>query len=594
MCGISGIVSSSGADERHKEAVRKMNLWQARRGPDDEGLAVFGPAIFGHRRLSIIDLSSDGHEPMSHGDLHITFNGEIYNFADVKKELLDKGYKFKTKTDVEVILVAYKEWGPESFSKLRGMFAFALYDGSKKELLLVRDRYGIKPLYLARTKEELVFASTVWAIKESGLIELTKNQEAQIAFLLFGSVPLPWTTFKEIFSVPAGSYLLWNGKEEKTIRYYDPLASFLKKIKPTKEEAIQKIRGILEESVRLHMISDAPLGVFLSGGVDSSVISILAARQRKEPLTTLSIDFTEEKYSERKYREKVVAQIKSRHLETTAGAKDFYDSLEDIFSAMDQPTIDGVNTYFVAKAAKEAGLKAVLSGLGSDEIFFGYNYFRKANRLRFIQKLPKFIKWPLLILAKMGGKFAKLRYFYHDGILNFYLGFRGLFNPGEAAKILSIKEEAVWNVVKKMESLLPSGLGKLDPEDLLSWLEVNFYMSNQLLKDTDFMSMRHSIEVRVPFLDHVLVEYLSSLPTKMKLSKFPKELLISAMGADLPREVWDRPKMGFGFPMEEWLEFAPEAMLSGNKVKKASAKFSAGHFHWSRFWATVILGSREE
>ncbi|TSC59877.1 MAG: asparagine synthase (glutamine-hydrolysing) [Parcubacteria group bacterium LiPW_15] len=565
MCGIAGAISFS-AGQGSEDAVRKMNARQKLRGPDDEGLNLFGHAALGQRRLSIIDLSSDGHQPMSLGGLHITFNGEIYNFEEIKKELVLRGHAFKTKTDTEVILAAYKEWGKESFSRLRGMFALALYDSEKEELILARDRYGIKPLYYAKIGEGLVFASTVAAIKESGLVEPNEDEEAKIGFLLFGSVPLPKTTFKEIRAVRAGHYLSFSKNGTEEVKYYDSLAPFLNKISPTKKEAVSRLRELLEESVRLHLISDAPLGVFLSGGIDSSVLAILAAGQRKEPLDTLSIDFKEQKFSEKRYREGVVAQIKSRHKEYLVGKEDFGAEKENILAAMDQPTIDGVNTYFVSRAAKEAGLKVVLSGLGSDEIFMGYHYFGRAALFRFLQKLPLAFKWPLKIFSRRNG-WAKLIYLYRGrGLMNFYLSLRGLFSPAEIAEILKINESSVWDYVAKLEDSLPAKLASLHPADALSWLEVNFYMANQLLKDTDFMSMRHSIEARVPFLDHVLVEYLSSLPVSLKLSSRPKELLISAMEEELPREVWDRPKMGFTFPMAEWL----------------------GVGRWAKAWAQII------
>lgn len=572
MCGIAGAISFS--DGRGSEdAVRKMNARQKFRGPDDEGLDSFGPATFGQRRLSIIDLSADGHQPMSSGNLHITFNGEIYNFEEIKKELVAKGYSFKTKTDTEVILASYKEWGKESFSKLRGMFALALYDSEKDELILARDRYGIKPLYYAKTEGGLVFASTVAAIKESGLVELHEDEEAKIGFLLFGSVPLPGTTFKEVRAVGAGHCLRFSKKGGEETKYYDSLAPFLNKISPSKEEAVLKVRDLLKESVGLHLISDAPLGVFLSGGIDSSVLAILAAKQREKALDTLSIDFKEYKFSEKKYREGVTARIKSRHKEYLVGREDFESEKENIFAAMDQPTIDGVNTYFVSRAAKEAGLKAVLSGLGSDEIFMGYHYFKRASLFRFVQKLPKILKWPLKLLS-LRRSWAKLIYLYEGkGLINFYLSLRGLFPPAEIVETLKINESSVWSYIAKLGDFLPTELKNLHPADALSWLEVNFYMANQLLKDTDFMSMRHSIEARVPFLDHALVEYLSSLPVDLKLSSRPKDLLISAMGEDLPREVWDRPKMGFTFPMAEWLKWE----VGGSGMS------------WAKTWAKVIL-----
>lgn len=553
MCGISGAISSAVPGEKLAEAVRKMNSCQALRGPDDEGLSSFGAAVFGHRRLSIIDLSNDGHQPMSLGDLHITFNGEIYNFEEIKKELAGKGYTFKTKTDTEVILAAYKEWGSESFNKLRGMFAFALYDSKKEELILARDRYGIKPLYYMRTGKELVFASTVKALKESGLVELTGNKNAKIYFLTFGSVPSPHTTYNEIFSLRAGRFLKINvNGETEEKNYYDTFLPFLKKTKDSRPEAVKKIKEILKESVRLHLISDAPIGVFLSGGLDSSALAAVASGMREKPVTTLGIDFEEKEFSEKKYREDVVKRIKSRHQEITVTKKDFEEKQKDLFASMDQPSIDGVNTYFVSRAAKQAGLKVVLSGLGSDEVFMGYHYFKKISFIRLLQKLlPGFV---FELLAKTG-KAGRLRWLKEKHPFYSYVALRGLFSPGETAEILKIRENEVRAAVKNLLKSMPSEkeLKKLSPADLQSYFDLSFYMANQLLKDTDFMSMAHSVEVRVPFLDHVLVEYLSGLPAEMKFrGAYPKELLIDAVRDILPSSVWERPKMGFTFPFAEW------------------------------------------
>ena len=586
MCGIAGAIKNNISDIEQLEAgVLAMNVAQTLRGPDDEGIEVVSKnnaqtAILAQRRLSIIDLSPLGHQPMGYGeDLEITFNGEIYNFEEIKKELVEKGYSFKTKTDTEVILAGYKEWGTEVLKKMRGMFAFALYDNKKHELILARDRYGIKPLYYAKLEKGLVFASTVGAIKSSGLVNLTENINAKIGFLLFGSVPLPETSYKEISAVRAGHFLRFSVEKTEEVKYYDSLAPFLNKINPTKNEAVKKVRELLDESVRLHLISDAPLGVFLSGGVDSSVLAILAAEQRSNPIDTLSIDFKEQRFSEKKYREGVVRQIKSNHKEYLVGKEDFEKEKQDILNSMDEPTIDGVNTYFVSRAAKEDNLKVVLSGLGSDEIFFGYHTFKKTKIIRLIQRLPKVIKWPLRQLAGFSGSYSRLVYLYENsGLINFYLFLRGIHSPKEISNILKVEESLIWEYIRRLENNLPADLKKLNSADLLSWLEVNFYMANQLLKDTDFMSMRHSIEVRVPFLDHLLVEYVSSLSVSLKFGDKPKDLLISALGVDLPTEVWDRPKMGFTFPMAEWIE-------------RKTGDFKN---HWSKTWARTILNSYDK
>ena len=581
MCGIAGIYQFKNSNRAELErTIDLMNKSQSRRGPDDDDIFIDeeNGLVLGHRRLSILDLSEAGKQPMElkieNWKLEIVFNGEIYNFLELKKDLEQKGYKFKTKTDTEVILSLYDEYGEKSFSMLRGMFAFALWDDKNKKLFLVKDRYGIKPLYYYSDNEKLVFASTVKALENSGIISVQKNPEAYIGFLLFGSVPLPLTTFKNVFAVPAGHYLEFDFYgNKKLVKYYDLLNFFLEKSNDNFKIAKEKISNLLEESIKLHLISDAPLGIFLSGGLDSSAIAALAAQNRKNPIATLSIIFDEEEFSEQKYQRLVVEKIKSDHREIKIIKNDFFDSFSEIFEAMDQPTIDGVNTFFIAKVAKEAGLKTVLSGLGSDEIFMGYSHFKKAKILRKIQNLPQLVKFPLGILSLFGGRLAKLNYLKNDSPIHFYLSIRGLFAPKEVAKILNISVKEVNNFIDELvelTNLQTYKLNNLDPTDLLSYLEIKFYLQNQLLKDTDFMSMYHSIEVRVPFLDHPLVEYLSSLPPEIKLGgSLNKALLIEATRDLLPEEIFTRSKMGFTFPFGKWLNI--------------------NNGHWSRHWAREVL-----
>ena len=598
MCGIAGIFFTKNKPKELKEAIEKMNQAQSRRGPDDEGIFIDAKngLSFGHRRLAILDLSKAGRQPMvwrnkDKTEFWITYNGEIYNFLELKKDLEQKGYKFKTQTDTEVILASYAEYGEKSFSMFRGMFVFGLWDGRKKRLFLVKDRYGIKPLYYYNDNEKLIFASAVKTIVKSGLISVQKNSKAFIGFLLFGSVPLPMTTIKNVLAIPAGHYLECDAANKiKLVQYYDPLDFYQHK---TSENSYQSaslgIRRLLEESVNLHLISDAPLGVFLSGGLDSSVLAALAARNRGKPITTLSVIFDEKEFSEEYYSDLIAKKIGSDHRKIKIAKQDFQESFEEIFEAMDQPTVDGVNTFFIAKAAKRAGLKTVLSGLGSDEIFCGYPSFKKAEALRKIQNLPKFLKPSLDLMSLIGGRYQKLGYLKNNDILSFYLAIRGLFMPQEAAEILDINESEIKNFLEEFYSQSGyfrgrangsegiSALASLRPVDLLSYMELKFYLQNQLLKDTDFMSMRHSVEVRVPFLDHKLVEYVSGLPAELKLNKkLNKPLLVKSAGDLLPQEIFTRPKMGFTFPFQKWLREA-----NGNLISKKS--------HWSCFWAKFVL-----
>ena len=610
MCGISGVFSRDGKSELHS-AVESMNAFQFSRGPDDDGIFVDekNGVVLGHRRLSIIDLSSAGHQPFGYRsrksksrsyDLWLTFNGEIYNFPELKKDLANRGYSFTSRTDTEVVLALYAEYGPASFSKLRGMFAFALWDASAQKLFLVKDRYGIKPLYYYSGNSTLVFASTVGAIIASGLVYQEKNKDELIGFLLFGSVPLPATTFKNIQAVPAGHYLVVKRNGEKNlVRYYDPLPAFAEKKDVSFEEAKNNVRSLLQESVNLHLISDAPLGVFLSGGLDSSVLATLAAKSRERPITTLSVDFDEEEFSEKKYQEMVAKKIGSDHRRIKIKATDFFNSFDDIFEAMDQPTVDGVNTFFIAKAAKEVGLKVVLSGLGSDEIFCGYQSFKKITTLAFLGNLftrAGFTPTPSLFL---GDRAAKVSYLKYGNPIGPYLSVRGLFASEDIASILDITEEEVGRYVKNLAAELRIE-DALRPIDALSYLEMYFYLQNQLLKDTDFMSMRHSVEVRVPYLDHVLVEYVSSLSPKLKLGrKTAKPLLVESVRDLVPDEVINRKKMGFTFPFEIWLKrevkdpsgFLIKHIIEENRIPSQIVdRFHAGKLHWSRFWAQIVLG----
>ncbi|MEI6479415.1 MAG: asparagine synthase (glutamine-hydrolyzing) [bacterium] len=600
MCGICGATSREIGDRNKlKSAVSVMNEVQIRRGPDDDGVwsDEKNAVVFGQRRLSIIDLSSTGHQPMSYdsGQFWITFNGEIYNFAELKCELEGRGATFKTKTDTEVILALFKEFGEASFSKMRGIFAFALWDMKRERLFLVRDHYGVKPLYYFSNKEKLVFASTVKAIEKSGEVRSEKCTEALVGFLLMGSVPSPFTTLKNVFSVPAGHYLVREKDgSERLVKYYDSLDAFLTKSTDSVDVAVEKIRAGLKEAVNLNLVSDAPLGVFLSGGLDSSALAALSAKARENPLTTLSITFDEEKFSEKKYQDMVALHIRSNHKEVRIRKEDFYNSYNDIFEAMDQPTIDAVNTFFVSKAAKEAGLKVVLSGLGSDEIFCGYPSFRKVSRLHTIQRLPRALRAPLSFTGLFDDEYAKLQNLQRDDVLSFYLSSRSQFVVNDVAKILGISLPEVlsaFNAIREKSFLDDSRLATLDPVDLHSFLEVRMYMQNQLLKDTDAMSMYHSVEARVPFLDFKLVEYVSGLPSEMKLGgSVNKQLLVDAVRYTLPTAIFNRSKMGFVFPFAEWLKDAPgDFMHDGETTKELFKKFKSGKVHWSRFWASVIL-----
>ncbi len=589
-----------------------MQAHQARRGPDDAGVAEYrcadGVAVLGHRRLSILDLSVAGHQPMERrvegGILSVTFNGEIYNFRELKKELTEAGERFSTETDTEVILALFAREGPACLAKLRGMFAFGLWDSRSETLYLVRDRFGIKPLYYSVLDDGIVFASTVGALAASGLVSLEKDPRALPAFLLTGSVPLPWTTLRAVSAIPQGSYLMWrSGESPKLTRYYDLLTAYIKKREMSFVEAVVEARRLCSEAVVGHLISDAPLGVFLSGGLDSSAITAFAAKERgEEGLTTLSIAFDEAEYSEARFQRMMAKRIHSDHKEYTVRSEDFKTSFREVFEAMDQPTVDGVNTFFVARAAKEAGLKAVLSGLGGDEIFFGYPAFTRARALRFVSHLPPLVRTFAASPLILGRRSSKAAYLRRGDLLGEYLTVRGLFTPREAAELLGADEREIQGVLEALTSVMvPEGdelrtLTSLHPADAFSYLELRNYLHSQLLKDSDYMAMHHSIEVRVPFLDHLLVEFLASLSASLKLPQggLTKPLLVEAVRDSVPREVFDRPKMGFTFPFAEWLGAAAgehdvfHALVVTADGEDILFHFASRDLHWSRLWAATL------
>lgn len=574
MCGISGIFSGN-SGERFRDAVSRMNESQSLRGPDDSGILVSGSAVLGHRRLSIIDLSPAGHQPMRRGNLVITFNGEIYNFRDLKKELEAEGLRFISNSDTEVILALFEKEGVRAFSRFRGMFAFALFDERENALYLVRDRFGIKPLYYAKTGDGLVFASTVRAIEKSGVGEFPEDERAKILFPMFGSVPLPRTTRRGISAVPDGCFLKSKNGEEKLERYYSSLPLFSGRSDDSPEH-LSATGEILRDSVSAHLISDAPLGVFLSGGLDSSAVAALVAASREKHVTTLSLTFDEAEFSEEKYQALVAKKIGSEHIDVRIRKEDFLGSLEDAMTAMDQPTVDGINTYAISKAARGAGLTVVLSGLGADELFCGYKNFHRASLARSLSNIPGSRYFSLL-----GGKYGKFSFLRPGSVLGFYLLLRGIFTPAEAAKLAKTDESEAFKVLSELEEELFGSerktLLQMQPVQLFSYLETKLYMQNQLLKDSDFMAMRHSIEIRVPFVDCVVVSHAARISPKQKIQgKYNKQILVNAVKDKIPSEVYERKKMGFTFPFERWLRETPEfkSIRSG---------------HWSKTWALHIF-----
>lgn len=556
-------------------------------GPDDEGIYIDENVnlVFGHRRLSIIDLSPQGHQPMTDFEKRacITFNGEIYNYRELKEELLNLGTKFKSDSDTEVILAAYLYWGTKAFAKLRGMFAFALYDVSEAVTYLVRDITGIKPLYYHSTHDQIIFSSEIKAFKAARLM-IDPSESWQIQFLAYGHVPEPYTTLNDVWSLKKGHYLKWHHRLNT-----HSLVSFAEqKDRPSTITDIKAARVLIADSltaaIKRQLIADAPLGVFLSGGTDSSLLTLLAGRENKR-LRTVSIYFDEKNYDERNFQSTVLDKLDGEKFMHLVKQKDFEQFFPHIMRDMDMPTTDGINTWFISKFARDDGLKTVLSGIGADELFGGYPSFNRINYLRYARKTPT----ALLNVANylFADRYRKISFLKHRHIFADYLLMRGLFVPDDIAKLLNTDQEQV-NTVLFQESDLPV-LNSYN-EEHASWFETNIYMQNQLLRDTDVLSMCHGLEVRVPFLDEDFQSSVHRIVPGIRYSiDQPKKLLVDSFNGLLPESVWNRRKMGFSFPLQQWManhtDISEAALYEGKYAKKLVKQFQQGNLHWSKLFA---------
>jgi asparagine synthase (glutamine-hydrolysing) len=640
MCGIFGILIKDGSisGDILENAARSLS----HRGPDDSGTVLIetGPngnrqLGFAHTRLSIIDLSPLGHQPMQDAASGnwIVFNGEIYNFRELRAELEAAGNCFKSHSDTEVILAAYRTWGADSFGRLRGMFAFALWDKARQTLLLVRDPMGIKPLYYYDGDRSFSFASEVRTLLKTGLVPRNLDPDGLFSFLAFGSVYEPRTIIEGIFAVPPGHVTSLETIGEKgsvTIRqYWDPL-TFIRAAaahnadvqnadfqSTDDSEAERKLPTLLRDAVLSHLVSDVPVGVFLSGGIDSSALAALMSDAGVRP-ATFSLVFREAEFNEAEYSRIVAHRFNTDHHELMVSQQDALSSMSDALNAMDQPTIDGINTWLVSAKARAAGVKVALTGLGADEMFAGYSNFRDVPRLERLSadfaKMPSILRRPVAAAAGVvGGKSDRSRKVSQlageiaaneNGATHPYFVVRSLFNPAERKALYGGDYQSAEG--KMVASLQPSiaASANFDPVNRVSYLESHWYMRNTLLRDSDFMSMAHGLELRVPFLDRALVEACFRIPGNNKLhGDQPKQLLLKSLGVELPPEIVNRPKRGFTLPFEHWLraEMKPmvedalsknsvaQGLLSTGSAREVWSRFLAGRTSWSRPWSLFVL-----
>lgn len=586
MCRIAGIIDKS--NKNLKQDIIAMRDAMRHGGPDAEGVFVDEEQglAFGHRRLSLIDLSPAGNQPMHRESVSIIFNGEIYNYKHLRQQLAGHGHQFTTDGDTEVIIRAYQQWGTDCFAEFRGMFAIALYDRTGNKLILARDHAGIKPLYIYHQAEKLYFASEIRAFKALPYY-WSENPDWQIFFLTYGFLPEPVTTLQDVHPLEKGTYKVFDLSQHTstTGRFYtEQFTETITDLRVAKE----LIRTELNRAVEEHLVSDAPIGLFLSGGIDSSLLTILAQPHVPQSLHTLSMVFADQEFSEKAYQDVVIDRTGAKHQSFQLTRQDFEDSFHDIIESMDQPSTDGINSYFICKYARKAGLKAVLSGLGGDELFGGYPSFRRHQQYRQLRKLPAF----LLRAAGFSPRdaYRKLSFIERRDPVGEYLFYRGYYAPAETARMLERSQQYVERVLEEIQ--MPPAVSHLSDGNRVSYLESNIYMQSQLLKDTDAMSMWHSVEVRVPFLDKGFIEAVHSISSDLKFGNpQPKHLLIESFKDVLPREVWDRKKQGFVLPFANWMKgkkLSPAAR-PGSIIHTLQKRFDKEQLVWSRYWAYLLL-----
>ena len=623
MCGIAGIFdnNSKKPSESIAKGLQMMLNAIKHRGPDDRGqkriTSKNGINIYlGHQRLSIIDTSNGGHQPMSNNEssIWISTNSEIYNYRELKDELENK-YKFRSKSDTEVLLRSYEVWGIDCLKKIRGMFAFAIWDGTNNKLILARDRIGIKPLYYFSKNNILIFSSELRAILASKIDKPSINPTGLFQYLSYGRVGSFESILDSIMELPAGHFLVADKHGIKIQKYWDPISE--NKLEQPTTKIVQRIGSCLDEIARQHLVSDVPVGAFLSGGIDSSAVVSMITANTPTPIQTISVTFQDKDYDESKYSSLFANRLGTNHHELLLSERDLIENLSPALASMDQPTVDGINTYMISQAAKNIGLKVALSGLGGDELFAGYNSFSIVPRLNKIKKVLNFLPTGLRkqlsnIASRLmppSDKSTKLNHLIknqYNGAHVYFL-FRALFCEQELGKLFSdpliLKKEITKNLNRTQE-LIESHSG-LSPVDLISYLEMTHYMATTLLRDTDMMSMAHGLEIRVPLLDHKLVELMFSIPSNLKIKQgVPKPLLVNSLNRKLPDFIVRRKKMGFTLPFEVWMrgEMRTEiesVLLSRSEklsdficqdgVNKIWSDFLNKRCSWSRPWSLYVL-----
>jgi asparagine synthase (glutamine-hydrolysing) len=621
MCGFCGVI---GFDDGAALAQR-MSDRIIHRGPDSHGFLNQPPIHLGVRRLKIIDFAK-GDQPIFNEDrtIAIVFNGEIYNFHQLYDELVSYGHHFETRSDTETIVHAYEQWGSDCPAHLRGMFSFAIWDlhadgsdGAAPSLFLARDRLGIKPLYIWHDDRHMMFASEVRALLATGVMPRRISDAGLFSFLTFGSVQEPLSLIDGIVSLPPASWMKVSLVDGKLVKkqgvYWEP---------PDQQGLpadIDHIHDLLKDAVSSHLISDAQLGVFLSGGLDSGTIASLASESTSVTgLDAITFGF-QDMFNNEVELAKLTAERSRLSLSIATVQQDaLLDDLPKIFQDMDQPTLDGINSWYISREARRVGWKVALSGVGGDELFAGYPSFRRAQLMNRMPTSWHWLRaaseWNLPARVFPGGPDASRKFFSYLGgdppLGHSYYAIRGLFTFAQVTALLNghasgaMQSDAFsqWmDVIRRQVRFA----GRYDEIGQMSWLELSQYMCSTLLRDLDAMSMAHSLEVRVPFVDHLLVEAILPIAASHKYDRRrPKKLLAEAMTARLPHEITSGTKRTFTFPFHVWLRQnlshrvrkkledcldLPE-WFDAQQVKGVWDDFEQGKTSWSRPWTLFVLG----
>ena len=596
MCSIAGILTTSRWTPALESSLTSLQGALHHRGPDDAGLWVDPVAGVGlaHTRLAIIDLSPGGHQPMasSEGRYQIVFNGEIYNFRALRADLEAEGAVFRSHSDTEVLLHLYARRGEAMVGLLRGMFAFCIWDSQERTAFLARDPFGIKPLYYAALEDCFLFASELQALRKCGPVPGRVNAEAVVRFLELGSVPEPMTLLQSVSMLEGGHSLTWRaGKIQKRCFWNPSFAA-----NESAEDSVSVTRLALLDTLSAHFVSDVPVGVFLSGGIDSTALVALSRELGQSRVATFSIGVDNARLDESSVARRTAEHFGTTHHELRLTDEVGEAAFEAFLLRMDQPSIDGFNSFIVSSFAHSHGMKVVLSGLGGDELFGGYPSFQQVPKLarlgRAVHACPglgsavgsMMERWaPQPRWRRLGGFFRG-----SPSLASAWGAFRGVFSPFEAREIarrlIGDGDPAgtvpvtpfVPDAVRDLLQQAPTN------EDAVSALELMGYMRNQLLRDSDVMSMAHGLELRVPLVDRVLFETVASLPAKQRLQR-GKGLLTQAV-PEIPEWVTNQPKRGFTFPFEQWLEAS-----WGSAFRGATGRLPFSNPTWYQRWAVFML-----